>query len=130
MPFLAALIPAIATAGTLAGTGLGIANAVSGPPAAPTPPAPTPPTTQQLEQQKALVSQQLPNVTSATSGLANPEYNSLMAQILAGVLGQPGATAAGNAATGQNFTPANSQATNAAVQGSPIQLSDFVNTST
>lgn len=130
MPFLAGLLPLLAGAGSLAGTGIGIANAVSGAPKPPAPSLPTPPTTQALGQERALVSQQLPNVVGATSGLASPSYDSLIAQILAGVLGQPGAAAAGASATGQNFSPANSQATNAAVQGTPVQLSDFVNTST
>lgn len=139
MGFLAALIPAITaaapaiTAATgLGSLGLGIANAAGGGPSGSpaTPPAPTPPTAQQLAQQRALVQQQLPNVLGATSGLANPAYDSLIAQILAGTIGQPGSTAAGNNAVGQNFSPANSQATNAVVQGQPVQLSDFVNTST
>lgn len=123
MPFLVSLIPLITA-------GVGLADTISGPPKPPGPPTPTPPTIQQLTQQRALVAQQAPNVVGATSGLANPAYDSLMAQILAGTLGQPGSTAAGAAATGQNFSPANSQATNAAVQGQPVQLSDFVNTST
>src|SRR5579863_2807337 len=127
MPFLAGLLPLLAGVGSLAGTGLGIASAVenAGSPAAPAAPAPTPPNAQQLLEQRAAGAQQEPNVISSTSGLASPEYSSLIAQILAGTLGQPGSTAAGNAATGQNFTPANSQATNSVVQGSPLQLSDF-----
>lgn len=132
MPWL----PVIAAIAGLAGTGISVgetlANSGGGAPSptTPTTPAPTPPNAQALAQQKALVSQQTPNVVGATSGLASPGYDSLIAQILAGTLGQPGSTAAGNAATGQNFTPANSQPTNAAVQGQPIQLSDFVGTST
>lgn len=133
VPFLTAAAPVASAAASLGSLGLGIANAASGPSGIPTPPGPTPatpPTPQQLAQQRALVQQQLPNVLGATSGLANPAYDSLIAQILAGTIGQPGSTAAGNNAVGQNFSPANSQATNAAVQGQPVQLSDFVNTST
>jgi hypothetical protein len=129
MPFSLALAGILAgLAGTGASIGETIAN--SGAPATPKPPVPTPPNAQALAQQKALVGQQEPNVVGATSGLASPSYDSLIAQILAGTLGQPGSTAAGASATGQNFTPANSQATNSAVQGSPIQLSDFLGTST
>lgn len=128
MPFSLALAGLLAgLAGTGASIGETIAN--SGAPKAPATPAPTPPNAQALAQQKALVAQQEPNVVGATSGLASPSYDSMIAQILAGTLGQPGSTAAGNAATGQNFSVANSQPTNAAVQGQPIQLSDFVNTS-
>lgn len=116
----------------LAGTGASIGETIAnsgggGKTATPTTPTPTPPNAQALAQQRALVSQQTPNVVGATSGLASPSYDSLIAQILAGTVGQPGSTAAGNAATGQNFTPANAQATNAAVQGQPIALSDFLN---
>ena len=135
IPFLAANAPAIGAASALAtaGTTIGstIANAVGGGPStpgAPTTPPPTPPNAQQLAQQRALVGQQVPNVDAATSGTSSPEYQSLMAQILSGVLGQPGATAAGASATGQQpFSVANSQPTNAAVQGQPVNLSDFVN---
>lgn len=131
--FLSANAPAIGAASAIAGAGTtigeAIANSGGGAPT-PTPaaaPTATPPNTQALAQQRALVSQQTPNVVGATSGLASPSYDSLIAQILAGTVGQPGSTAAGNAATGQNFTPANAQATNAAVQGQPIALSDFLN---
>lgn len=145
MPFLAPVIAWFAAnAGTLAavgsvagaGTSIGEAIANSGAPKTPGAPAPTPPNAEALAQQRAAVAQQEPNVVGATSGLASPSYDSLIAQILSGVLGQPGATAAGNAATfqpgtgqsfQQNFSPANSQPTNAAVQGT--SLSDFVNTS-
>jgi hypothetical protein len=148
MPFLAALAPligigtaaggattaasvlgALGTLGGIAGAGTTIGETIanSGGNKAPTVPAPTPPNASQLAQQRALVAQQTPNVVGATSGLASPGYDSLIAQILAGTLGQPGSTAAGNAATGQNFSPVNAQPTNAAVQGQPIQLSDFVN---
>lgn len=128
MPWL----PVVAAIAGLAGTGVSVGETIanSGGPKTPATPAPTPPNAQALAQQRALVQQQLPNVLGATSGLASSSYDSLIAQILAGTLGQPGSTAAGNAAVGQNFSPANSQATNAAVQGSPVQLSDFVNTST
>jgi hypothetical protein len=130
MPQLLALIPILAGAGGLASAGLGIANAVGGAPTAPTIPPPKPPDANALAQQRALVAQQTPNVVGATSGLASPSYDSLIAQILAGTLGQPGSTAAGNAATGQNFSPVNAQPTNAAVTGGDIGLSNFLNTST
>ena len=119
-----AIIASLATIGG-AGTAIGstIANDVSKPPATPTP---TPPNAQQLLQQKAAVSQQEPNVVGATSGLASPSYDSLIAQILAGTVGQPGSNAAGASATGQSFTPANSQPTNAAVNGTEPNLSDFI----
>lgn len=128
MPWLPALaaIAGLASAGTT--IGMDIAGAGGAPnPTAPTTSKPTPPNPQQLLQQKSLVSQQLPNVVGATSGLASPSYDSLIAQILAGVTGQPGANAAGASATGQQFTPANSQPTNAAVSGQPANLSDFIN---
>ena len=128
--FFAANAPAIGAASALAGAGTSIGEAIANsgkqPPTPGTLPGPTPPNAQQLLQQRAAVAQQEPNVVSSTSGLASPEYSSLISQILAGVLGQPGANAAGASATGQqNFTPANSQATNSVVQGSPLQLSDF-----
>jgi hypothetical protein len=130
MPWLLAALPAIAAIGgtAAAGTtiGLDIANA-GNKTVTPTTPAPTPPNAQQLEQQKALISQQLPNIVGATSGLANPSYDALIAQILSGTAGQSGANASAGAATGQAFTPANSQPTNAAVQGQPVNLSDFIN---
>ncbi len=131
--FLAANAPAIGAASAIAGAGTSIGEALAnsgGSPKPGAPPPPTPPNAQALAQQKALVSQQEPNVVGATSGLASPSYDSLISQILAGTLGQPGSTAAGNAATGQNFSVANSQPTNAAVQGQPLNLSDFLNTST
>lgn len=139
MPFMLGLIPLLTAAGGLAGTGLSIANAVSGSPAAPTAPGATPPTAQALAQQKAAIAQQDPNLQASGSGELSPAYTSLISQILAGTIGQPGSTAAGNATAGftpgtgqslnQNFTPANSQSTNAAVQGGQINLSDYVNTS-
>jgi hypothetical protein len=135
MPFLAGLLPLLGSIGTLAGTGIGIGEAVAGGggtpnPTAPTTPAPTPPNALQLLQQKALVSQQNPNEVAATSGLANPDFMALMDQIRAGVLGEPGATAAGNVATGKTFTPANSQPTNSVVNGQAPNLSDFLSSFT
>ena len=132
MPPLLAALPAIAAAVGIAGTGITTGLEVSGAlgggaPPTPTAPTPTTPNQQQLMQQKALVSQEAPNVVGQTSGLASPSYDSIIAQILAGVTGQPGANAAGAAATGQQFTPANNQPTNAAVNGQPANLSDFVN---
>lgn len=127
---MAGLLGIIASIGSLAGAGTSIglaaANAGSGTPTTPATPTPTPPNAQQLLQQKAAVSQQEPNVVGATSGLASPSYDSLIAQILAGTVGQPGSNAAGASATGQSFTPANSQPTNAAVNGTEPNLSDFI----
>ena len=134
--FFASNAPAIGAASALAGAGtvIGstIANAVGGP-GTPTPTTPTPtppPDQQQLLQQKQLVSQQLPNVIGATSGLASSSYDSLIAQLLAGVKGQPGANAAGAAATGQQFNAANSQPTNSVVNGQEPNLSDFLSSFT
>jgi hypothetical protein len=132
MPPLIALLPTIAAAVGIAGTGittgLEVSGALNGPgaPGTPATPAPTPPNAQQLAQQKALVSQQEPNVVGATSGLASQDYVSLISQILAGTVGQPGSRAAGAAATDQNFTPANSQPTNSVVNGQTPNLSDFL----
>jgi hypothetical protein len=135
---MAGLTGLLAAIGGLAGAGTAIGstvyNAVSQPgPQTPTTPAPTPPSTQTLDQQKALVSQQLPNVIGATSGLASPSYDSLISQILAGVSGQSGANAAGAAATGQAFQAANG---GGAGTGNPIvnnqvpNLSDFLSSFT
>jgi hypothetical protein len=112
----------------LASTGVGLAGTLGGPgtPAAQTPPGPTPPNPQQLLQQKELVGQQIPNVVGSTSGLASPAYDALIAQLLAGVKGEPGANAAGAAATGQQFNAANSQPTNSVVNGQNPNLSDFL----
>ena len=133
--FLATNAPAIGAASAIAGAGTTIgstiANAVSGPgtPGAPTVPTTPPPNAQAQQNLNARVGQQEPNVIGATSGLANPAYDSLIAQILAGTVGQPGSNAAGASATGQQFSAANSQPTNAAVQGQPADLSSFINTS-
>lgn len=132
--FLGANAPAIGAIGSIAGAGTSIGEAIANSgsggapsPTAPTgPPAPTPPNPQQLLQQKALVSQQLPNLIGQTSGLANPDYDALMAKILSGVLGQPGANAAGTSATAQAFQPANSQPTNQIVNN---QVPNLVDTS-
>jgi hypothetical protein len=130
MPQLLALIPILAGAGGLATTGLSIANAVGGAPKPPTAPLPKPPDAQAQQNLNARVAQQEPNLQASGSGDLSPAYTSLIAQILAGTLGQPGSTAAGNAATGQNFSPVNAQPTNAAVTGGDIGLSNFLNTST
>ena len=132
MPFL----PALAAIAGLATSGISIGDTLAnsgggGTPATPKPPAPTPPNAQQLAQTRAAIAQQVPNVDAATSGSASPEYQSLMAQILSGVLGQPGANAAGASATGQQpFSAANAQPTNAAVNNQPVALSDFINANT
>jgi hypothetical protein len=132
MPWL----PVVAAIAGLAGTGISVGETLAnsgGGGAAPkpaAPPPPKPPDPAALLQQKALVAQQNPNEVAATAGLANPAFLALMDQLRAGTLGQPGSAAAGASATGQQFSPANSQPTNAAVSGQPINLSDFINTST
>ncbi len=128
LPILLPALGAAATAGTLASTGLNIANTISGPgaPATPAAAAPKPPDAQELLQKRELISQQIPNLISSGSGTLSPEFIQLMASLNSGVLGTPGANAAGQAATEQQFTPANSQATNAVVNGQNPSLSDFL----
>lgn len=133
MPQLLALLPTLASIGSLAGAGVSIGEAIAGsggpqqpsPTTPATPQGPTPPNAQALAQQKALVSQQLPNLIGSTSGLANPDYDALMAKILAGVIGQPGSNAAGQGATAQAFQAANSQPNNTP-PGQVPNLSDFI----
>lgn len=137
MPFLAPVIgwlaadlPALAAVGSLAGAGVGIgetvANAGNKLPTVATP-QPTPPSANQLLQQREAVASQVPNEQASGSGTLSPDFESIMAQILAGTIGQPGSTAAGQSATGQQFQTANNQPTNAAVNGQPVNLSDFIN---
>lgn len=129
MPWLPALAAIAGLAGTGVSIGESIANSGGGAPsptAPTTPQGPKPPDANALLQQKALVSNQLPNVVGATSGLASPSYDSLIAQILAGTIGQPGSAAAGASATDQQFQPANSQPTNSVVNGQQPNLSDFL----
>jgi hypothetical protein len=122
-----ALLPAIAAIVGIAGTGFGVVEQLTHSGGA----APKPPTTpagvtpQQSLQEKALISQQLPNVIGQTSGLTSQNYDELIAQILSGVTGQPGANAAGQAAGNQAFTPANSQPTNAIVNNGVPNLADI-----
>lgn len=121
------IIPALTAGGAAASAGLGIANAVSGTPKAPTVPGPTPPNPQQLLQQRQAVSAQDSNLQEAGSGDLGANFLAQIAPNLAGISGQPGANAAGSFGANQNWTPANSQPINAAVQGQPFNLSDFIN---
>jgi hypothetical protein len=136
--FLAANAPAIGAASAIAGAGTSIGEAIAnrgGPatpttPTAPTAPTPTPPNLNQLLQERQLVGSQASNLESATSGAAGPDFLKLFAPFLAGISGQPGASGAGTYAANQAWAPANSQPTNAAVQGQPVNLSDFISSNT
>lgn len=141
MPFLAPIVAFLATnAATIgaissiagAGTSIGeaIANSGGSKQGTPTAPVTPPPNAEQLLQQKQLVGQQSSNLESATSGTAGPDFLALFAPYLAGISGQPGADAAGRGAANQAWTPANSQPTNAAVNGQDVNLSSFVQNNT
>ena len=148
MPPLLAALPIIAAIGSLAGTGVGLGLELSNRPGSPKPPSTT--TTpavqtpaeqsQQQAQQKALISQQTPNVLSATSGLANPAYVEQIASLLSGTAGQPGSTGAAQQAVGsafgfnslpgtpKSFTPSGGAGgSGGGTSGAPNNLSDFVN---
>lgn len=131
MPPLVALLPTIAAIAGLAGTGISVGETLANSGSKPAAPAPTPPPDQQtLLRQRELAGQQASNIEGQTSGAAGPDFLSLFAPYLAGISGQPGADAAGKGASGQGWAPANSQPTNAAVTNQPVNLSDFINTST
>ncbi len=136
----------IITAVSLALTAGTTAYEMANKPSAPKPVAPTAQQTaaqnaQLQRQEKAAITQQLPNVLSQTSGLANPEYAGLMASLMAGTAGQPGNTGALNSAVAQafglsqapatpkSFTPAGSSPNTAAgaFPTGPVNLSEFVN---
>jgi hypothetical protein len=145
MPQVFALIPflfegafgtasGLATTAALTGlatTGVGLANSLSqpGPQAAPAAPVTPPPNAQTTLQQRQLTGQQSSDLQSSGSGDLGSNFVALMAPYLAGISGQPGANAAGQYAANQNWTPANSQPTNAAVNGQPVDLSNFINSS-
>jgi hypothetical protein len=145
MPPLLAALPLIAAIGGLAGTGIGVGLDLSNQPGKPAPtPPPTPASiTSNQNQIKAAVSQQDPNVVSATSGLANPDYVAQISQLLAGTAGQTGSTGAarqaaaqafglpnipgqGSGGTSQPFTPTGSSTTPAADPNAPVNLSDYL----
>ena len=151
MPPLIAALPIIAAVAGLAGTGVGLGLELSNQPGSPKPVTPTAPTPAQnavtQNQEKALIGQQLPNVLSQTSGLANPEYLAQMAQLLAGTAGSPGSTGAaqqaiaqafglppgaftggGGATPASRFTPAGANPNTSAATDptTPVSLSEFV----
>lgn len=128
----ASVLGALGTLGGIAGAGTSIGETIANgggqktPMQTPTPP----PNAQQLLQERGLVGQQDSNLQSSLSGTGGSDFLSLFAPYLAGLSGQPGANAAGQFGVNQNWTPANSQPTNAAVQGQPVSLSDFINSNT
>jgi len=150
MPPVIALLPTIAAIAGLAGTGVGLGLELSNQPGSPKPVTPAAPTPAQNAatqlQQKALISQQVPNVISQTSGLANPEYAAEIAKLLSGTAGQPGSTGAaqqaiaaafglpptafggGGATPTAKFTPAGAAPNTSAAADptSPVSLSEFV----
>lgn len=152
MPLLSALaaIGGLVSAGV--SSGLAIDSAVNKPsatmPTAPT--APTPAQQQQsITQEKAAVSQQLPNVEGLTSGFANPSYYAQQGATAAGTAGSPTGSNSALEAVEQAFgLPAGSlskggggggaaptsfpaagtgDATKGAFPNSPVDLSNFVN---
>jgi len=140
----------IASLATIAGTGTELGLTLANQPGSPKPVTPAAPTPAQNAatqlQQKALISQQLPNVISQTSGLANPEYAAEIAKLLSGTAGQPGSTGAaqqaiaaafglpatafggGGATPTAKFTPAGAAPNTSAATDptSPVSLSEFV----
>jgi len=151
MPPLLAALPLIAAIGGLAGTGVGLGLELSNQPGktSATPNAGVTAATNNanLQAEKAAISSQTPNVDSATSGLANPDYVASISQLLAGTAGNPGSTGAaqqaiaqafglpggsgtggttpGQATSTSNFTPAGANP-NPAAQNQPTNLSEFV----
>ena len=143
MPWLPLLAAAVAIAGTGTGVGLELANQ-PGKPKPPPPPTPAALNTLQ-NQEKAAISAEAPNVISATSGLANPDYVAQISQLLAGTGGQTGSTGAareaiasafglpmGDITSGAGgagakpFTPAGTGSTPNPNANAPVNLSDFV----
>ncbi len=142
----------IASLATIAGTGTTVGLELANQPGSPKPPSTTPtaqtPADQSAiqQQQKALISQQAPNVLSQTSGLTNPDYVAQISKLLSGTAGQSGSSGAaqqaiaqafglppnllggGGSATTKSFTPAgtggSTSGSNASTQ--PVALTDFV----
>lgn len=146
-----ATLTLIATIASLAGTGTSLGLSLANQPGKPKPPPVTPPGVTALQNtatqnaQRAAIGRETPNIIGATSGLANPEYVSSIAQILAGTAGQSGSSGAArdaiakafglpsgtatpgaqNAST-SNFTPAGTGASGETAPPGPTNLSDFV----
>lgn len=137
----------IAAAATIAGTGTGLGLELANQPGKPKPPPPPTPAQINTNQnaERAAISAQAPNVISATSGLANPDYVAQISQLLAGTGGQTGSTGAARQAiasafgipessitsgTGGGgttpFTPAGAGPPNPNSANEPVNLSDFV----
>ena len=98
----------IAALASLAATGTELGMSLANRPSAPKPqPAPAGVTALQNQQrtnaERSAISGQTPNVLSATSGLANPEYVAQISQLLAGTAGQPGSRGAADAIIRQVF---------------------------
>jgi hypothetical protein len=137
MPF-GSTLAIIASIASLAGTGITVGETLANQPGSPKPPPTTPAAetpaqqTATQNQQKALINQQLPNILSETSGLANPDYVKQIAQLLSGTAGQSGSSGAASSAVERafglpaNFTPAGSPGSGAN-SAAPVSLSDFVN---
>lgn len=147
---MATLLPLIAAAVTIGGTGttvgLDIANSGGSKPAPIAPPTPAVINAEQ-NQEKAVISQQAPNILAQTSGLANPDYVATISQLLSNTGGQTGSAGAagdvikqlfglsagspsplGSGGSTGSFTPASSaQGSNPNAGSSPVNLSDFVN---
>jgi hypothetical protein len=147
MPF-GTTLAIIASIAGLAGTGISVGETLANRPSAPKTPPATPATpatqtpaqqSQQLATERGIISQQLPNILSETSGLANPGYVEQVATLLSGQGGAPGSTGAAQQAvnsafgfnqlpgTPKSFTPAGaggSSGTNPV--GADTGLSDFV----
>lgn len=118
----------IASAGTTIGETIANAGGMSAQQPTPTTPTtPQGPTLQQLMQQRALIGGELPNFVSQTAGLASPGQDLWLSLLQSGQAGQPGANASGQAALGQQFTPANNAPTNPTVANQPINVSDYLN---
>jgi hypothetical protein len=147
MPPIIAALPVIAAIAGIGAAGTGIGLELSNQPGAPKPtPPPTPAVIGADQNQiKAAVSQQDPNILSATSGLANPDYVAQISQLLAGTGGQTGSTGAarqavnqvfglnpstitggGGAPSSPQFTPAGTGTTPASDPNAPTNLSEFL----
>lgn len=136
----ATIIALVGLAVSGATSGYQIANQPSAPKPAPTatPAVTALQNTATQNAERAAVSQQLPNVLEQNSGLAGADYDSQIAQLLAGIRGQAGSSGAASNAISQvfglpspgatgNFTPAGSGGSGGSVApGTPINLSDFV----
>jgi hypothetical protein len=132
MPPLLAILPAIAAIGSLAGTGVGLGLELSnsgggGAKDTTTPNAGVTAATNNanLQAEKAAISSQTPNVNSATSGLANPDYVASIAQLLAGTAGNPGSSGAAKQAVAQAFGLPSGSGTAGTTPGQATSTSNF-----